>query len=224
MSPFHPFHICVCELVLDGSFTSVSFLPPTLKLTVQRWRWSCHLNTLSLFIHLNFGDISCRRVSLTRWNFACGAQIAQIFNLEELKLHDGNSAQLSARDRIQLVSKILSFSILNHPSCQLTPAFPCPLGGGQSVGGASGQMVVTAIHPYAGQQPGDLSFAPGDRITVITKSDSQYDWWEGQLDDGRVGIFPANFVTYWPLPPAVLTLELQLGSIQRCQMINLLGW
>ncbi|XP_040887942.1 SH3 domain-containing YSC84-like protein 1 isoform X2 [Toxotes jaculatrix] len=69
-------------------------------------------------------------------------------------------------------------------------------GGGPSVGGASGQMVVTATHPFTGQQPGDLSFVPGDRITVITKTESQYDWWEGQLDDGRVGIFPANFVTY----------------------------
>uniref|UniRef100_A0A3B4Y203 SH3 domain-containing YSC84-like protein 1 n=1 Tax=Seriola lalandi dorsalis TaxID=1841481 RepID=A0A3B4Y203_SERLL len=57
-------------------------------------------------------------------------------------------------------------------------------------------LVVTATHPFTGQQPGDLSFVPGDRITVITKSESQYDWWEGKLDDGRIGIFPANFVTY----------------------------
>ncbi|XP_031734429.1 SH3 domain-containing YSC84-like protein 1 [Anarrhichthys ocellatus] len=69
-------------------------------------------------------------------------------------------------------------------------------GGGSSVGGASGQLVVTASHPFSGQQPGDLSFAPGDRITVVTKTDSEYDWWEGRLADGRVGIFPANFVTY----------------------------
>ncbi|XP_023252183.1 SH3 domain-containing YSC84-like protein 1 isoform X3 [Seriola lalandi dorsalis] len=69
-------------------------------------------------------------------------------------------------------------------------------GGGPSMGGASGQLVVTATHPFTGQQPGDLSFVPGDRITVITKSESQYDWWEGKLDDGRIGIFPANFVTY----------------------------
>uniref|UniRef100_A0A668RB58 SH3 domain-containing YSC84-like protein 1 n=1 Tax=Oreochromis aureus TaxID=47969 RepID=A0A668RB58_OREAU len=67
---------------------------------------------------------------------------------------------------------------------------------GSSQGGATGLMVVTATHPFAGEQPGDLSFVPGDRITVITKTDSQYDWWEGQLEDGRVGIFPANFVTY----------------------------
>ncbi|CAK6982702.1 SH3 domain-containing YSC84-like protein 1 [Scomber scombrus] len=69
-------------------------------------------------------------------------------------------------------------------------------GGGQAAGGASGQLVVTASHPFTGQQPGDLSFSPGDRITIITKTESQYDWWEGQLDNGQVGIFPANFVTY----------------------------
>lgn len=89
--------------------------------------------------------------------------------------------------------------------------FP-PLGGGASVGGATGQMVVTATHPFTGQQPGDLSFAPGDSITVITKTDSQYDWWEGQLDDGRVGIFPANFVTYWLLPPIGLMEVLQVNN------------
>ncbi|XP_076006217.1 SH3 domain-containing YSC84-like protein 1 isoform X2 [Genypterus blacodes] len=62
------------------------------------------------------------------------------------------------------------------------------------MGGASGPLVVMATHPFTGQQAGDLTFAPGDRITVITKTDSLYDWWEGQLDDGQVGIFPANFV------------------------------
>ncbi|XP_074521116.1 SH3 domain-containing YSC84-like protein 1 isoform X2 [Halichoeres trimaculatus] len=73
---------------------------------------------------------------------------------------------------------------------------PPAYGAGPSGGGASSQLVVTATHPFTGQQPGDLSFVPGDRITIITKSESQYDWWEGQLADGRVGIFPANFVTF----------------------------
>ncbi|KAM9829570.1 SH3 domain-containing YSC84-like protein 1 [Syngnathus typhle] len=61
--------------------------------------------------------------------------------------------------------------------------------------GASEPLVVTAVHAYAGQEPGDLSFNPGDRITIITKTENQYDWWEGQLG-GRKGIFPANYVTY----------------------------
>uniref|UniRef100_W5NL02 SH3 domain-containing YSC84-like protein 1 n=1 Tax=Lepisosteus oculatus TaxID=7918 RepID=W5NL02_LEPOC len=60
---------------------------------------------------------------------------------------------------------------------------------------SEGPLVVTAMHSFVGQQPGDLSFNVGDKITVITKSDSQYDWWEGQLR-GEVGIFPANFVSY----------------------------
>uniref|UniRef100_H3CM75 SH3 domain-containing YSC84-like protein 1 n=1 Tax=Tetraodon nigroviridis TaxID=99883 RepID=H3CM75_TETNG len=57
-------------------------------------------------------------------------------------------------------------------------------------------LVVTATHSFTGQQPGDLSFAAGDSITVITRTDTQNDWWEGRLADGRVGIFPANFVTF----------------------------
>lgn len=60
---------------------------------------------------------------------------------------------------------------------------------------SSGPLVGTATHAFEGQQPGDLSFEAGDRITVLTKTDSQYDWWEGQLG-GKVGIFPANFVTF----------------------------
>ncbi|XP_030642408.1 SH3 domain-containing YSC84-like protein 1 [Chanos chanos] len=64
-----------------------------------------------------------------------------------------------------------------------------------SAGASGGSLVVTAMHPFAGQQPGDLSFAAGDKITVLTKTDSQYDWWEGELR-GQVGIFPANFVSF----------------------------
>uniref|UniRef100_A0A8C6KYA5 SH3 domain-containing YSC84-like protein 1 n=1 Tax=Nothobranchius furzeri TaxID=105023 RepID=A0A8C6KYA5_NOTFU len=67
---------------------------------------------------------------------------------------------------------------------------------GLSLAGATGSLVVTATHPFTGQHPGDLSFQPGDKITVITKTVSQYDWWEGQTEDGRVGIFPANFVSF----------------------------
>jgi len=70
------------------------------------------------------------------------------------------------------------------------------LGGVPAVVAGGVSLVVTATHPFTGQQPGDLSIAPGDRITVVTRTDSQYDWWEGRLADGRVGIFPANFVSW----------------------------
>uniref|UniRef100_H2ZWG4 SH3 domain-containing YSC84-like protein 1 n=1 Tax=Latimeria chalumnae TaxID=7897 RepID=H2ZWG4_LATCH len=55
-------------------------------------------------------------------------------------------------------------------------------------------VVVTALHSFEGQNPGDLSFSTGDKITVITKTESQFDWWEGKLR-GQTGIFPANYVS-----------------------------
>ncbi|XP_040849835.1 SH3 domain-containing YSC84-like protein 1 [Ochotona curzoniae] len=53
---------------------------------------------------------------------------------------------------------------------------------------------VTALYSFEGQQPGDLHFQAGDRITVLSKTDSNFDWWEGKLR-GQTGIFPANYVT-----------------------------
>uniref|UniRef100_A0A8D2KRF1 SH3 domain-containing YSC84-like protein 1 n=1 Tax=Varanus komodoensis TaxID=61221 RepID=A0A8D2KRF1_VARKO len=60
--------------------------------------------------------------------------------------------------------------------------------------GNSCPTMVTAIYPFEGQQPGDLTFNAGDKIRVTMKTDSQFDWWEGSLQ-GRTGIFPANYVT-----------------------------
>ncbi|NXE35581.1 SH3Y1 protein, partial [Ptilorrhoa leucosticta] len=52
---------------------------------------------------------------------------------------------------------------------------------------------VTALYSFEGQQPGDLTFKAGDKITVTTKTNSQFDWWEGRTG-GKTGIFPANYV------------------------------
>uniref|UniRef100_A0A8C5U920 SH3 domain-containing YSC84-like protein 1 n=1 Tax=Malurus cyaneus samueli TaxID=2593467 RepID=A0A8C5U920_9PASS len=52
---------------------------------------------------------------------------------------------------------------------------------------------VTALYSFEGQQPGDLTFKAGDKITVTTKTNSQFDWWEGKIG-GQTGIFPANYV------------------------------
>ncbi|KAL4225058.1 SH3 domain-containing YSC84-like protein 1 [Mactra antiquata] len=54
-------------------------------------------------------------------------------------------------------------------------------------------LKVTAIYPYDGQLPCDLSFKKGDVIVVTTRTDTQDDWWEGCLH-GNNGIFPANYV------------------------------
>ena len=52
---------------------------------------------------------------------------------------------------------------------------------------------VTALYTFAGQGADDLSFAEGDRIKIIKKSDSTDDWWLGELK-GVSGSFPANYV------------------------------
>ena len=40
---------------------------------------------------------------------------------------------------------------------------------------------------------GTWFYITGDRIEVLTRTDTQNDWWEGRLK-GKVGIFPANYV------------------------------
>lgn len=59
----------------------------------------------------------------------------------------------------------------------------------------SGQGVqyVTALYDFEGQNEGDLTFKEGDRIRVVRKTESRDDWWDGEVQ-GRVGMFPANYV------------------------------
>lgn len=57
----------------------------------------------------------------------------------------------------------------------------------------SWELKVTATHPFTAQLPCDLSFKAGDVIEVLTRTDTQEDWWEGRIG-GHVGIFPANYV------------------------------
>lgn len=52
---------------------------------------------------------------------------------------------------------------------------------------------VTALYDFEGQNHGDLGFREGDRIRVVKKTESQDDWWEGELR-GMQGSFPANYV------------------------------
>jgi len=56
-----------------------------------------------------------------------------------------------------------------------------------------GNSFVTALYDFDGNQNGDLAFREGDRIKVVTKTQSTDDWWEGELR-GVKGQFPANYV------------------------------
>ena len=50
-----------------------------------------------------------------------------------------------------------------------------------------------ALHNFKGEMKCDLEFRKGQVIKIITRTDEQFDWWEGKIDD-RLGIFPANYV------------------------------
>lgn len=52
--------------------------------------------------------------------------------------------------------------------------------------------VVEATWDFDGEMECDLSFRKGDKITVLTRTDKDDDWWEGELNN-KIGIFPANF-------------------------------
>lgn len=51
---------------------------------------------------------------------------------------------------------------------------------------------VVAQYDFAGQGAGDLSFHEGDRIKIIKKTQTDQDWWTGELA-GKRGSFPANY-------------------------------
>ncbi|KAF5002838.1 hypothetical protein FGRMN_92 [Fusarium graminum] len=50
-----------------------------------------------------------------------------------------------------------------------------------------------AVFNFDADQPGDLGFKKGEVITVLKKTESDNDWWTGQIGT-RTGIFPSNYV------------------------------
>ncbi|XP_033032601.1 SH3 domain-containing YSC84-like protein 1 isoform X7 [Macaca thibetana thibetana] len=100
------------------------------------------------------------------------------------------NARKAAREQRKSSAKELPPKPLSRP--QQSPA-PVQLNSG-SQSNLNPPIEVTALYSFEGQQPGDLNFQAGDRITVISKTDSHFDWWEGKLR-GQTGIFPANYVT-----------------------------
>jgi lipid-binding SYLF domain-containing protein len=88
------------------------------------------------------------------------------------------------------------------------PASPPGYGGGQKAGPGrpaapkpnfqSKQAMLAkneavALFNFDADQPGDLGFKKGDIITVLKKTESDNDWWTGQIGT-RHGIFPSNYV------------------------------
>ena len=51
-----------------------------------------------------------------------------------------------------------------------------------------------ALFTFEGEQEGDLSFKKNDIVTITKRTENKSDWWTGRTDDGRIGIFPSNYV------------------------------
>lgn len=70
---------------------------------------------------------------------------------------------------------------------------------------------VCALYDLISYEPDELSFRKGDVITVI---ESVYrDWWRGSLPNGKIGIFPLNYVTpVVPKSPEELANEFRMEN------------
>lgn len=53
----------------------------------------------------------------------------------------------------------------------------------------------TALYTFLGDLPGDVAFRVGDTIKVLDHGDdTDPNWWFGMTKDGRIGLFPCNYV------------------------------
>lgn len=52
-------------------------------------------------------------------------------------------------------------------------------------------------YPYKAQNEDELSIREGDIVTLVSKDSLDPGWWRGELN-GKVGVFPDNFVTLIP--------------------------
>ena len=55
----------------------------------------------------------------------------------------------------------------------------------------SNDTFVKALFAYSGQHEDELTFDEGARIKLVAKEEP--DWWKGEFN-GKVGVFPANYV------------------------------
>lgn len=73
------------------------------------------------------------------------------------------------------------------------PKPPPPKPKPKALMGAPAAETVTALYDFAAQAEGDLSFAAGDVIEIVSRTQNENEWWTGKVH-GRQGQFPGNYV------------------------------
>ncbi|KFP76850.1 SH3 domain-containing YSC84-like 1, partial [Acanthisitta chloris] len=114
------------------------------------------------------------------------ASFTEVYESEEQKNKPGKSV----REQRRVCAPLSHIDFFYHLGVFVT-VFCCHFRTRENP--SSGPVEVTALYSFEGQQPGDLTFKAGDKIMVTTKTNSQFDWWEGRIG-GQTGIFPANYV------------------------------
>jgi len=71
------------------------------------------------------------------------------------------------------------------------PAPPPPKPKPLRLTGAPAAETVTALYDYEAQAEGDLSFATGDIIEIVTRTNNENEWWTGKVN-GKQGQFPGS--------------------------------
>lgn len=52
-----------------------------------------------------------------------------------------------------------------------------------------------ALYDFQSNTHGDLSFRKGDLVAILSKLEPNSEWWRGRTQEGRIGIFPRNYVS-----------------------------
>ncbi|NXP19174.1 SH3Y1 protein, partial [Scytalopus superciliaris] len=116
------------------------------------------------------------------------ASFTEVYENEEQKNNPGKSV----REQRRVCAPLFHMGFFSKKNTnKLYPELPTDYASVDN--SLSDPVEVTALYSFEGQQPGDLTFKAGDKITVTTKTNSQFDWWEGRIG-GQTGIFPANYV------------------------------
>lgn len=102
----------------------------------------------------------------------------------------------------ELVEHFQSHSLNRHfPGMETTLAIPFKANVKQGNRGSMfGQEKAVGIgrararFAYQAKSHDELTFERGTEIVVLSTDDQDPGWWRGQLPDGKVGMFPANYV------------------------------